>query len=623
MEHEVKQRLRQLGERILKNSSNELYLSMRFLDVPLSELNYELRMSSFYMGTDGSTIYYNPRFVIEKYTYDSVYVNRSYLHMLLHSIFRHMYLREERDEEKWNLACDIAVEYIIDGLDNKATKRLVTSRREELYERLSKELKVFTAEGIYHLLQTNWLTERELVQYSAEFLVCDHQFWDFGISKNKVKDSEDSNQNENPDSSQKNEQADQEKNSKEQTRENQTGEEKQDKEKQEKEQQDNEQGNKDKGNNQEGKNETREDKTEEENSQENRTLEDKSQEDKSQEDKSQEDKSQEDKSQEDKSQEDKSQEDKSKDDKSEEDKSSEDNSEKDKSNEDKFKEDRTKENQTQEYMSYDNPMDDSGLHDREANNKKAQENRWKDISEKLKTDLETYQANNPKATESLLKGIGAANREIYDYQTFLHKFAVYKERLQVDEDSFDYGFYTFGMEHYGNVPFIEPLEYKDEMRVEEIVIAIDTSGSCASSLIYRFLKETIKILKNTETFHDKFRIHLIQCDEEIKEHKILTNLMELNDYMEHFQVKGFGNTDFRPVFEYIGELKQMGELKRLKGLLYFTDGYGIFPSKQPEYETAFIFVRNQYEEDKVPAWAMKVVLEEEQIEKMGDSNDEY
>lgn len=551
MEHEVKQRLRQLGERILKNSSNELYLSMRFLDVPLSELYYELRMSSFYMGTDGSTIYYNPRFVIEKYAYDSVYVNRSYLHMLLHSIFRHMYLREERDEERWNLACDIAVEYIIDGLDNKATKRLVSSRREELYEHLSKELKVYTAEGIYHLLQMNWLTEREIVQYSAEFLVCDHQFWNFGNSSKKLKDSEDSDQEEKHDPSNKNGQVDKEKNSKEQSKENskeqskenQTGEEKQDKENSDKDQQGKEQGNKDKG-----ENDSREDKTEEENSQEDKT---------------------------------------------------------------------------QEYKSYDDSMDDSGLNERETNNRKAQENRWKDISEKLKTDLETYQANNPKATESLLKGIGAANREIYDYQTFLRKFAVYKERLQVDEDSFDYGFYTYGIEHYGNIPFIEPLEYKDEMRVEEIVIAIDTSGSCASSLIYRFLKETIKILKSTETFHDKFRIHLIQCDDEIKEHKILTNLMELNDYMEHFQVKGFGNTDFRPVFEYIRELKQMGELKRLKGLLYFTDGYGIFPSKQPEYETAFIFVRNQYEEDKVPVWAMKVVLEEEQIEKMGDSYDEY
>ena len=604
MEHEVRQKLRQLGERILKNSSNELYLSMRFLDVPLSELSYELRMSSFYMGTDGSTIYYNPRFLIEKYTYDSVYVNRSYLHMLLHSIFRHMYLREERDEEKWNLACDIAVEYIIDELDNKATKRLVSSRREELYERLSKELKVFTAEGIYHLLQINWFTEREIVQYSAEYLVCDHQFWNFGISSNKGKDSEDSNQKEETDPSQRNEQTNS-KNSKEQLRENQTEgqdeKEQEDKDKEDKEQENKEQENKDQEDN-ELNNKDKEQQDKDLGSKDQGYKGDNETKDRGQEN----------------NKEEKSEVDKSKKDKINQGRNNQDRSNQNRNNQDRSNQNRNKvDNAREEYQSYDDRAVEE-LPIRDDNYRKAQENRWKDISEKLKTNLETYQANSPKATESLLKGIGAANREIYDYQTFLRKFAVYKERLQVDEDSFDYGFYTFGIEHYGNIPFLEPLEYKDEKRVEEIVIAIDTSGSCASSLIYRFLKETIRILKSTETFHDKFRIHVIQCDEEIKEHKILTNLMELNHYMEHFQVKGFGNTDFRPVFEYIKELQQIGQLKRLKGLLYFTDGYGTFPSKQPEYETAFLFVRNQYEEDRVPAWAMKVVLEEEQIEKMGE-----
>lgn len=523
MEHEVRQRLRELGERILKNSSNELYLSMRFLDVPLSELDYELRMSTFYVGTDGTHIYYNPRFVAEKYAYDSIYVNRSYLHMLLHGIFRHMYLREEREEERWNLACDIAVEYIIDGLDNRATKRLVSSRREELYERLAKELKVFTAEGIYHLMQKNWFTEREIVQYSAEFLVCDHQFWEFKTKKKNGKAQ--NSQQEKP-------------SQKENPEERSNTEEKEDSEKKEnpeKQEENSKQG----------------DSKQEENS-------------------DQKDKQQ-------------------------------DNS-------------RSEEKKSPELQD----LEEQNTSSEVDAQRKQQENRWKEISEKLKTNLETYQANNPKATESLLQGIGASSREIYDYKTFLRKFAVWKEQLQVDEDSFDYGFYAYGMEHYGNIPFLEPLEYKDEKRVEELVIAIDTSGSCASSLVYRFLKETVTILRETETFHDKFRIHLIQCDEEIKEHQVLTNLEELSQAMEHFQVKGYGNTDFRPVFEYIYELKQMGELKKLKGLLYFTDGYGTFPSKKPDFDTAFVFVRNQYQEDLVPPWAMKVVLEEEQIEKMGE-----
>lgn len=39
------------------------------------------------------------------------------------------------------------------------------------------------------------------------------------------------------------------------------------------------------------------------------------------------------------------------------------------------------------------------------------------------------------------------------------------------------------MEHYGNLPLIEPLEYKEVNRLEELVIAIDTSGSCSRELV--------------------------------------------------------------------------------------------------------------------------------------------
>ena len=31
-------------------------------------------------------------------------------------------------------------------------------------------------------------------------------------------------------------------------------------------------------------------------------------------------------------------------------------------------------------------------------------------------------------------------------------------------------------------------------------------------------------------------------------------------------------------------------ITNLKGLIYFTDGYGDFPAKKPDYETAFVFI---------------------------------
>ena len=39
-----------------------------------------------------------------------------------------------------------------------------------------------------------------------------------------------------------------------------------------------------------------------------------------------------------------------------------------------------------------------------------------------------------------------------------------------------------------------------------------------------------------------------------------------------------------------------GKFKKLKGLLYFTDGKGIYPVRMPAYDTAFVFVEGQYED---------------------------
>ena len=48
----------------------------------------------------------------------------------------------------------------------------------------------------------------------------------------------------------------------------------------------------------------------------------------------------------------------------------------------------------------------------------------------------------------------------------------------------------------------------------------------------------------------------------------------------------------------------------MRGLLYFTDGQGVFPARKPDYDTAFIFLENSVAATaKVPAWAIKVVLD--------------
>ena len=78
-------------------------------------------------------------------------------------------------------------------------------------------------------------------------------------------------------------------------------------------------------------------------------------------------------------------------------------------------------------------------------------------------------------------------------------------------------------------------------------------------------------------------------------------------------ITGLGGTDFRQVFTYVEQLREQREFRNLKGLIYFTDGYGTFPEKKPEYETAFVFLEEGYEQPEVPAWAIRLVLQKEEI----------
>ena len=188
-------------------------------------------------------------------------------------------------------------------------------------------------------------------------------------------------------------------------------------------------------------------------------------------------------------------------------------------------------------------------------------------------------------------------------------------------DTFDYIFYNYGMQLYGNMPLIEPLETKEVNRIQDFVIVIDTSMSCKGELVQKFLEETYSVLQESQSFFRKMQIHILQCDEQVRQDRKITSQEELKEYMEHVELTGQGGTDFRPPFAYVEELRARGEFTRLRGLLYFTDGYGIFPAKKPDYETAFIFMKEDYQDVDVPPWAIKLILEPEDLS--GREKNEY
>lgn len=419
------EKLRSLGVSILCAARDELYFSMRFLDVALSSFVYRMDISVSPFGTDGAVMYFHPQYLGGMLRQNRILVNRGYLHMVFHCIFRHMF-KQADDARYWDLSCDIAAEHLIDGCDLRPVRWSRSLLRRETYRKLEDKKRVMNAERIFRELKSWELTEKELAGLEEEFRADDHRYWE----------------NKNPEQKQ----------------------------------------------------------------------------------------------------------------------------------------------------------------DPELRKK------WQEINEKMETDLETFSKEASEQNGSFLGELRVENRERQDYREFLRKFSVLREEMGTDPDTFDYGFYSYGLSLYGNMPLIEPQETREVREIADFAVVIDTSMSCSGDLVRRFLEETYSVLKQNDSYFRKVNVHIIQCDEKVHTDVTITSEKELRAYMEHFELYGEGGTDFRPAFAYVDELIRRGEFDDLKGLIYFTDGYGIYPSRMPVYKTAFVFAEEDYTDADVPAWAIRLIL---------------
>ena len=121
----------QMAEKILSYVRNELYLEMRYLDVAFSALVPQADASLQSFATDGGHLFYSTEQILRVFEKNAPYLNRAYLHTVLHCIFSHPWIAGNRDRRLWNLACDVAVEYTIDGLGKKCTKRILSWTRQK------------------------------------------------------------------------------------------------------------------------------------------------------------------------------------------------------------------------------------------------------------------------------------------------------------------------------------------------------------------------------------------------------------------------------------------------------------------------------------------------------------
>ena len=174
--------LRELEEvnlcaQILYQARNELYLNMRFLDIPLSSLGFEAEWGLNGIRTDGFNIYYGPDWLTGLYGQGRVRVNRAYLHMLFHCLFGHLDGRGEREISDWNLACDIAVEGAIEELHLSCAAAIRGHAQGVFTQTLKKKIKLLTAEKIYAWLLDNPLSDDALAKMQRAFEADSHDIW--------------------------------------------------------------------------------------------------------------------------------------------------------------------------------------------------------------------------------------------------------------------------------------------------------------------------------------------------------------------------------------------------------------------------------------------------------------
>ena len=104
--------------------------------------------------------------------------NRAYLHVILHCMLRHLAKKRGKVPELWDLACDVAVESILDGLDYPCLSEGTVPAKQKFYGECRRDMPVLTAEGIYRRLLRLSLPEYEVAQLQRRFLEDDHGLWD-------------------------------------------------------------------------------------------------------------------------------------------------------------------------------------------------------------------------------------------------------------------------------------------------------------------------------------------------------------------------------------------------------------------------------------------------------------
>jgi len=238
---------------------------------------------------------------------------------------------------------------------------------------------------------------------------------------------------------------------------------------------------------------------------------------------------------------------------------------------------------------------------------------WSAVSRRMQVDMETFARQQGGRAGAVMLNLKEVNREISDYAGFLRKFSTKGDGMKLDPDEFDYTLYSLGMQMSdGKMPMIEPVEYRDPMRIRDIVLSITVSENTPASKVKMFLRDTWEILRSTETFFSKVRLHVL-TEGEVPSHSVITSAEEMDEFACGLKLAASENKDFRGFFNAVTDLKRRGAFRNLRGMVVFSDSEGIFPANMPAFPAAFVFITEDYSTPPVPAWAVRLVLQKDEI----------
>ena len=170
--------LEEIGKRILSETRTELYLALRFLGPALDAMGYQIDLRTRTVGTDGASIHFNPQYLIRTFMEWPRSLTRTYLHMLMHGLFRHIYARDRyADGELFDLCADIAAEALVDSIDEPAVKQVPSDFRESCFRKWKEEVQILTAEKLYQYFSGQPKDMKLRRRLAAEFCRDDHSFW--------------------------------------------------------------------------------------------------------------------------------------------------------------------------------------------------------------------------------------------------------------------------------------------------------------------------------------------------------------------------------------------------------------------------------------------------------------